>query len=133
MQFIKRYSSTFLIILLIFTVPSCTKKPDLKGFDLALWKSDKGGCKNIRFTQKEALKSLRNELKSVTENDIGELFGKPDLQRLGERNQEYYIYFLEPGDHCQKMNNKTQAKSVAFRFNAMGLTTEVTFQTGVVY
>jgi hypothetical protein len=132
MLFIKRSFLIILINILVLSFSSCTKKPDLKGFDLAVWKSDKGGCKNIRIKQIDALKALRNELKSVTENDIGELFGKPDLQRLGERNQEYYIYFIENGDQCQKMNDKAQAKSVAFRFNAMGLTTEVTFQNGVV-
>jgi hypothetical protein len=132
MQYLKRSFLLILIYTLILGQISCTKKPDLKGFDLAVWKSDKGGCKNLRINQIKALKALRNELKSVTENDIGALFGKPDLQRLGERNQEYYIYFVESGDQCQKMNDKTLAKSVAFRFNAMGLTTEVTFQNGVV-
>lgn len=58
-----------------------------------------------------------------------EILGKPDIQQLADRNQEYYIYFLEPGTQCEY--KPSQAKSIAFRFSAMGLATEITFQEGV--
>jgi hypothetical protein len=56
--------------------------------------------------------------------------GKPDRQLLAERNQEYYLYFLEEGTHCIKESNESLAKSVAIRFNAVGLASEITFQEG---
>jgi hypothetical protein len=58
-----------------------------------------------------------------------DILGKPDIQQLADRNQEYYIYFLEPGPHCNQ--KASQAKSIAFRFSAMGIATEITFQDGI--
>jgi hypothetical protein len=65
----------------------------------------------------------------VSSNDMDEILGKPDIQQLADRNQEYYIYFLEPGPHCQQ--KPSQSKSIAFRFSAMGIATEITFQEGI--
>jgi hypothetical protein len=38
---------------------------------------------------------------------------------------------LEKGPHCDKITNPSQARTMAFRFSAMGLTTEITFQQGL--
>ncbi len=109
---------------------ACTKKPNLVGMDAELFKKDRGACQNQRETQVSWLKKHRLELKGVSSNDIEEVLGKPDIQQLADRNQEYYIYFLEPGSHCQDIKKPSTAQSIAFRFSAMGLATEITFQQG---
>ena len=117
----------------LVVVQSCTKTPDLKGFDLEKWKSDKGGCNGIRVSQLDELKTLKQELKGVSSNDIMTLFGAPDIQRLSERNQEYFVYFMEKGPHCGSLRPISNAKSVIFRFSAIKLATEITFQNGSLY
>lgn len=120
-------------IVVLFTLTgflACTKQPDLKGFDLDRWRADRGGCKGQRLAQIDQLKALRRELKGVSANDFADLFGKPDINQLADRNQEYYLYFLESGPHCQDTKQPTSARTIAIRFSAIGLATEVTFQRG---
>jgi hypothetical protein len=52
-------------------------------------------------------------------------------EQLADRNQEYYIYYLETGPHCADIKTASPAKSMAFRFSAIGLATEITFQNGI--
>lgn len=108
----------------------CTHQPDLRGFDNLRWKKDKGGCAGERKTLLPAFKALRDDLKGTSSNDFATLFGKPDINQLTDRNQEYYIYFLEAGSHCQDITRPSNAPSVAIRFSAIGLATEITFQNG---
>jgi hypothetical protein len=120
----------FFVIILVFATVCCTKKPQLGSFDTAAWRADKGGCKGVRQGQVTQVKALKKELLGVSANDIGNLLGKPDIQRLEERNQEYYVYFTEPGPHCGQLKPVSNATSVMFRFNAMNLATEITIQNG---
>ncbi len=110
---------------------SCTKKPDFSGLSVETFKNDRGGCLGQRKAQLDWFKSHRLELKGVSSNDIEKQLGKPDIQQLADRNQEYYIYFFESGTHCQDIKNPSNAQSIAFRFSAMGLATEITFQQGL--
>ncbi len=118
-------------ILLVFALLfiSCTHQPDLNGFDAVSFKQDRGACGGKRGQQVAWLKAHKMNFQGVSSNNMDEILGKPDLQQLADRNQEYYIYFLEPGPHCQQ--KPSQAKSIAFRFSAMGIATEITFQEGV--
>ncbi|RXK46831.1 hypothetical protein [Aquirufa rosea] len=117
--------------LLLGMMLSCTKQPDLAGFDLEKFVQDEAGCQDMRKEQVAWLKAHKENLKGVSSNDIEDLFGKPDIQQLADRNQEYYIYFLEKGPHCEKITNPSQSYSMAFRFSAIGLATEITFQNGL--
>jgi hypothetical protein len=124
------YLQPFFFILLFFM--ACTKKPNLNGFDTTTWQNDKGGCSGKRSEQVLALKAIKQELKGTSANDIAALFGAPDIHRLSERNQEYYIYFLEKGPHCGAIKPISNAKSVIFRFSAIKIVTEITFQNGTI-
>jgi hypothetical protein len=121
----------FLSLFFIFFLFSCTHKPDLNGLNVALFKKDRGGCNGDRLKQIAWLKSNKMTWKGVSSNDMEDILGKPDIQQLADRNQEYYIYFLESGEHCAKITNPSQAKTMAFRFSAIGLATEITFQNGL--
>lgn len=121
----------FISLGILLVLNSCTKKPDLTGFDLALFKSDPGACQNQRIKTLDWLKNHKFNFQGTSSNDLIEILGKPDIQQLADRNQEYYIYFLEPGIHCQEKTKKSMAYSLAFRFSAIGLVTEITFQNGL--
>ena len=124
-----RILTTFGLLLLLFT--ACTKKPKLTGLDLETFKQDRGGCKGTREKQIDWLKTHKMTWKGVSSNDLEDILGKPDIQQLADRNQEYYVYFLEEGPHCEAIKNQSKARTMAFRFSAMGLTTEITFQQGL--
>jgi len=120
-----------LIFCLAFLAFSCTQQPDLAGFDADAFKLDRGACQNSRKTQIDWLKSHKSTWKGVSSNDVEGFLGKPDVQQLADRNQEYYIYYLEAGPHCTDIKTASPAKSMAFRFSAIGLATEITFQNGI--
>ncbi|MEN9960607.1 MAG: hypothetical protein RL045_859 [Bacteroidota bacterium] len=121
---------TALALLLLISV-SCTNQPDLTGFDVEGFKKDRGSCLGTREKQIDWLKTHKMTWKGVSSNDLEDILGKPDIQQLADRNQEYYVYFLEKGPHCNQMTNPSKARTMAFRFSAMGLTTEITFQQGL--
>ena len=121
----------FFSLCVIFLLASCTHKPDLNGLDVVLFKNDRGACRGDRLQQMTWLKANKVTWKGVSSNDVEAILGKPDIQQLADRNQEYYIYFLERGEHCAKITNPSQAKTMAFRFSAIGLATEITFQNGL--
>jgi hypothetical protein len=116
---------------IIFLATACTKQPKLEGLDLEKWSTDKGGCSGERIKSIEKLKSLKEEIKGTSSNDLDDYLGRPDVQQLADRSQKYYIYFLEKGTHCETLQKKSDAQSMAVRFSAMGMATEVTFQRGV--
>ncbi len=115
----------------VWALWSCTKQPNLAGLDLETWKNDHNACKNQRLGMVEKLKSLKDELKGVSANDMDDYLGKPDIQQLSDRSQKYYVYFLEKGSQCQDIKQAGQSLTMAIRFSAMGIATEVTFQQGM--
>jgi hypothetical protein len=110
---------------------SCTKQPKLEGLNLEKWKADKGGCTGERTQAIDKLKALKEEIRGVSSNDLDDYLGRPDVQQLADRNQEYYVYYLEKGTHCETLQKPSDALSMAVRFSAMGMATEVTFQKGM--
>ena len=119
----------FILFVFALSFSACTHQPDLAGFDAAAFKQDRGACGGKRGQQVAWLKAHKMNFQGVSSNNMDEILGKPDLQQLADRNQEYYIYFLEPGPQCQQKTS--QAKSIAFRFSAMVIATEITFQEGI--
>lgn len=121
----------FSLLIVCGLLSSCTKEPNLTGFDSEAFKKDRGACLGIRERELNWLKNHKANWKGVSSNHLEDLLGKPDIQQLADRNQEYYIYFLEKGPHCNKMTAPSNAQSIAFRFSAIGLATEITFQLGI--
>ena len=112
---------------LLLIVWSCGKPlPTLDGLDEASWKSDKYGCLNQRSTFMISLITQKSKLKSLTEDDIIDLLGRPDQNELYTRNQKFYRYFLEPGASCE--NAIPNPKRLIIRFNAIGLAKEVSVE-----
>jgi len=117
----------WLLLSVVCIVFSCGKPlPDLSPIDLAQWKEDKNGCKNIRTSYLAQLTEQKDELKGLSEGDIIKLLGRPDRNELYKRNQKFYYYDLEPGKSCDSTLTNQQ---LILRFNAMGRAKEVSIET----
>lgn len=120
------------IILLTGSLLSCDTTQDQFGqLDLKKWRGDRGGCNGVRATLLTAFRAEVQNLKGKRTNTIGDLLGRPDINQIADRNQKFYIYFLEKGAHCDQPGVKSQSRSVAIRMSAMGIATEITFQNGL--
>lgn len=120
------------VLLLTASILGCGPAPDQFGkLDLKKWRSDRGGCNGVRATLVPDFKAEIQNLKGKTANTIGELLGRPDVNQIADRNQKFYIYFLEKGTHCDQSGGKSASRSVAIRMSAIGLATEITFQIGI--
>jgi len=105
---------------------SCGKPlPDLAPIDLALWKGDKGGCKQQRITLIEEIKNQKDKLKGLSEKDIIQVLGRPDHNELYKRNQKFYYYDIDPGKSC---NDQVAGQQLVIRFTAMGYAKEVSIE-----
>ena len=123
--------NTVLLVLLVGLSLGCGPAPDTFGkLDLKKWRGDRGGCTGVRATLLPAFRAEIQNLKGNSANTIGELLGRPDINQIADRNQKYYIYFLEKGTHCDRPSEKSNSPTVAVRMSAIGLATEITFQNG---
>ena len=120
-----------IIVLSLLSFFSCQKKKaDLGKFDLQSFKTDRGGCEGKRERLIDELKILRPKILGLTENQIVDNFGRYDFQILSRRNEKVFVFFLEHGPHCERIQNVTQARSMILYFNAASLVKEVSFQFG---
>lgn len=111
---------------------SCAPPPDQFGkLDLKKWRGDRGGCTGVRAMLEPDFRAEVQNLKGKTSNTLGELLGRPDVNQIADRNQKYYIYFLEKGPQCNQAGKQSNSRSVAIRMSAMGVATEITFQNGI--
>lgn len=116
----------------VMLVSGCSSTPDQFGkLDIKKWRGDRGGCYGIRAKLEPDFRAEIQNLKGKSANEIGELLGRPDVNQIADRNQKFYIYFLEKGPQCDQAGTKSTSRSVAIRMSAIGLATEVTFQNGI--
>src|ERR1051325_6568855 len=102
------------LLTLVSVLTGCEPVPDQFGkLNLKKWRSDRGGCAGVRATLVPDFKAEIENLKGKTANTIGELLGRPDINQIADRNQKFYIYFLEKGTHCDRPGTKSASKSVA--------------------
>jgi hypothetical protein len=109
-------------LLLLFSCSSPTAffSPD----QLAIWKSDPEGCKNLRLDVLKSLEGNLDNLKGKSETEIKKIFGKPEIIDLGKRSEKFYFYHLEPSDKCE--NKKFGLKKMlSVRFNAINRVNEI--------
>ena len=114
---------------LLASIWACSSPPDKLGqLDLKKWRGDRGGCNNVRTTLANDFKSEQKQLMGKFVDEVGTILGRPDIHQLGERNQKFYVYFLEKGIHCEDIKKQSKARKVILKFNAVGLLSEITYQ-----
>ncbi len=124
----------FIVVVFFYLTTGCKKKKDrkLQQFDSVSWINDKNGCDSSRLTMKDQVLSLKHLMKGLKVNEIETLMGRPDAQELYQKNQRYYIYFIEPGGDCS-LNNGEQPLALYIRFSAIGIANEISIKkTGTI-
>ncbi len=118
------------LFLLFLGAASCQSSSiDLgKDIDLRSFKSDRGGCDAKRAEMINQLETAKDSLLSHSENEVLASLGRYDFQILDSRNEKIFMYYLEPGPHCEQIQNESQARSMAIHLNSVSLVKEVTFQ-----
>jgi hypothetical protein len=118
------------LFLLVFLCQACQAPKKFDQFDSNGWKSDRLGCQGNRQRLVAEFEKIRRELRGLSQSDITELLGKPDLQGLYTRNQRFFVYYLESGPQCQDAQAPSTARTVAVRFGALDYVTEISYQQG---
>ena len=125
-----KIKSFFSVLGLFILLTACSTPPDKLGkLDVKKWRQDRGGCKGDRVSLIPDLKTEQKQWLGKFADDIGKILGRPDIHQLGERNTKFYIYFLEKGAQCEDITKKSDARKVILKFNAIGLMSEITYQS----
>lgn len=117
-------NSTPIVVFITALILSCSSKPKLQGFDYETWVSDPGGCDGKRLGLKASLENNLEALKTLNQNEVKDLLGKPDKNELYKRSQKFFVYQIGPGKECGQ-ELATPSPYLSIRFNAMGLAKEV--------
>jgi hypothetical protein len=112
------------IIFLIF-LNSCKERFSIQGFNEQAWKSDFLACNSDRSVLIKIIQQEKNQILGLSENNILQLFGKPDFQELIERNQKYYYYYYQPGQQCEGRPLGSKDHTLQLRFTALGYANEI--------
>lgn len=123
-----RQSLIFLLTAVCALLTACQEDARFAGFDSKAWKNDKSGCQGVRQTLQPGFEKIRRDLKGLSQMEIVQVLGRPDLQRLDERQTKSYLYFLEPGSTCAAA--QPDARVVVVRFSAVDKVFEITYDRG---
>jgi hypothetical protein len=118
---------SLLLSVIVVLLTGCGKPlPNLEGVDLVAWKEDRQGCLGKRVPFEESLRNQREKLKGLSEIEVVEMLGRPDLNDLSERNVKYYYFYIDPGPTCA--NGDSTGTALIIRFNATGIAREVAIE-----
>ncbi len=121
-----------LIAFLGLVMLGCYPAPDTFGkLDTKAWRGDRRGCNGVRAKLVGGFRAEIEQFKGQSANNIGGILGGPDINQIADRNQKYYVYYLQPGPQCNDTKAQPSAPTVALRMSAMGVVTEITFQNGL--
>ena len=116
-----------LYTLLLISLMGCADPASISGFDSGKWKMDKKGCQGQRNTMVKDFETIRRDLYGRPEEDVKDILGKPDAEQLMRRGQRVFIYYFEPGTHCNEKNKLSEANRAEVRFNALSKVSEITY------
>lgn len=72
------------------------------------------------------MEEQRSKLLRLSEMQVIETLGKPDINELYKRNQKFYRYYMDPSPGCKP--GSTRPKMLVIRFTAMGVANEVSVE-----
>lgn len=124
-QLLKPWLIVWIVVLLPLWLASCGKPlPSFDDIEMINWINDKQACAGVRAEDSVSLRLQKDKLLSLSELDVVQVLGKPDVNELSKRNQKVFYYYIESGPDCGQAlaDNPTV---LAIRFNAVGLAKEV--------
>ena len=115
------------ILLLASSLSACSSSVTISEdeLDIAAWKADKNGCTSRRGELLADFLKVSERLDGLREQDIKRLLGKPDGVELYQRNQKFFLYFLESGRQCPDVAVGRYGRHVRIRFDAINRVNEV--------
>jgi hypothetical protein len=117
---------SLLVTLLIDGCGSKRKERKLEAFDSERWASGRNGCEGNRLEMKDDLLRMKYQMRGLDTQELVQLLGRPDATQLSDRNQKYYIYYLEPGPDCTQP--AADPLSLFVRLSAVGIANEFTLR-----
>lgn len=118
----------YLFLTLLLTIGACQRGIDIQNFDEQAFKDDLNGCSGIRENMQQQLFENTSQLKGLSQSQIRATLGTPDRQELAERNQKYFIYFIEPSPQCNESTTNQEPLTMYIRFSAVDRATEISFK-----
>lgn len=113
------------LVLVLFAFSQCKSVPDVAGFKSDKWKEDLNGCEGKRMEMSIGLEQERQKLKGIAESDLVRMLGNPNEVEVLERQQKYYIYWIQNPKLCPE--SRIEYKELRIRLSAIGRVTETLF------
>ena len=111
-----------LIPLLCFI--ACNSNNPLNDSNLELWKSSDADCNGNRLEVLESILENKSYFTGMSQEEVKNVLGKPDRHELYNRNQKFFIYYLQAPD-CQNAVSDEKFKHLSLRFNSLGKLSEM--------
>jgi len=115
----------YITLISLILLCGCSEKPKLDGFNSDVWKNDKKACSEKREYMAEKIFEQTTKLKGIDDDDIIELFGKPETSNWESRGKKSFSYYITPGSQCDSSLVLEGAK-IVFEFDALGRVSLVT-------
>lgn len=93
---------TYFLLLFFFTTCNNKKLPTIENFDTSIWVDDKFACNNERPKLLKALVKNKDKIIGLSQNQILQLLGKPEIRDMQKRGIRHYVYFVKKGWQCKK-------------------------------
>ena len=113
------FSFTILICLLSCSGNSFSDEIDLDG-----WKSDNAACNGIRESIVNDILDKKPFFLGLPQEKVVDILGNPDRHQLYNRNQKFFIYYLDHSS-CDNVNNDEEFRHLSIRFNSLGKLSEI--------
>ena len=111
-----------LVLLALMLLGACSVElPEIGGdFDSAVWKQDDKACNGERTAMLDDILAAKNDLVTLREADVRQLFGRPDNVELFSRSKKFYLYYVEKGGQCPDNAEGDPGKRLEMSLDALG-------------
>ena len=114
-------------ISLIFFSSCSTQIPEIIGLDYNEWINDKYGCKGEREKMIKILNQNKEKFLRFNQNQMIDIFGRPENQTLYSRGQTIFYYFIKYNPECggDDIRSEDAQIKLEIRFDALNRSKEV--------
>ena len=118
-----KFFHSFISALSILILISCSDSKQELAKAFSDWDTDPNACIGIRSELAGELIEKKDLILDLNENQVLEIFGRPDKTKLLKRSQKEFIYFIESSPECE--NNSARSKYLWIRIAAISNVSEV--------
>lgn len=119
---------SIIVLFTVFLFSACKKEVKIEGFDNEAWKKDPSGCSGVRKSSLDYLKTQKEQLVGLREQQVVQLLGRPDIKDLYKRGQKMFIYFIDDKNPKCDTSFVGSPSLLRIRFSAIELSNEAIFE-----